>query len=590
MATLILIPRPRSCAWIGCALTLGATFVPVVLVDAARAGVRVDTIGYATAAEKQATVEATEATLPQFRVLRTRDRQSVFEGELRAISAPDETESVLYIADFSALMEPGMYCVDVPDVGTSPPFAIHPNPYDAAFRLAVQALRLWRCGTAVSVRHGGDVFEHDACHLDDGYELEGGPQAMHDGTGGWHDAGDYNKYVVNAGVSIGCLLRAWEDFHPAIEACLDNDGDTPESLPTFLDEIRWEIDWLLKMQRDDGSVCHKLSTLRFGEFMMPEEEIERRYFSDWGTAATASFVAMTAASARAFAPYDPRYAETLRKAARRGHAFLVAHPEQRRPDLSPFRTGRYQSSDRDDRLWALAEIWETEGDADALRRLEHEIETLLVTRDSLGVRRLESGGRRRRRGLRGGFDTNWDWGNVKNLALLTYISSSRPERKKTLVASLTEDLLRAANQIVQAATTHPYGRPLGERYYWGSNGGVARQTLVLEAAYRTRPDVRYRAAQAGALHYLFGRNPFGRSYVTGIGHNPPLHPHDRRSGGDEVEAPWPGYLVGGPERGPLDWRDEQDDYRTNEIAVNWNAALIYALASQLPRSTHTAGP
>jgi len=83
-----------------------------------------------------------------------------------------------------------------------------------------------------------------------------------------------------------------------------------------------------------------------------------------------------------------------------------------------------------------------------------------------------------------------------------------------------------------------------------------------------------------------GRKRHGRLYIIGLGYRPPLHPHDRRSGADTVDEPWPGYRVGGPHPGPADWHDEQADYRTNEIAITWNGALIYALAAALD----SAGP
>ena len=60
---------------------------------------------------------------------------------------------------------------------------------------------------------------------------------------------------------------------------------------------------------------------------------------------------------------------------------------------------------------------------------------------------------------------------------------------------------------------------------------------------------------------------------------PPLHPHDRRVGNDKDASPWPGYLVGGAWPTATDWHDVMEDYRTNEIAINWNGALIYALAA-----------
>lgn len=184
--------------------------------------------------------------------------------------------------------------------------------------------------------------------------------------------------------------------------------------------------------------------------------------------------------------------------------------------------------------------------------------------------------------------TDWDWGNVHNLGLITYAFSSRPGRSEELVSQIESGLVAAADGIVATARSHGYARPLGERYYWGCNGGVARQVLVLEAANRIAPKPAYREAALDALNYLFGRNVHGRSYVTGLGDRPPMHPHDRRSAADDVVAPWPGNLVGGPERNARNWNDEQDDYRTNEIAINWNGALIYALAAFLDRTNSTS--
>ena len=140
-------------------------------------------------------------------------------------------------------------------------------------------------------------------------------------------------------------------------------------------------------------------------------------------------------------------------------------------------------------------------------------------------------------------------------------------------------MIRVADGIVEKAERHPFGRPLGATYYWGCNGTVVRQAMNLHVADLLAGDKKYEAAMLDAINHVLGRNPHGRSYVTGLGYRPPMFPHDRRSGGDKVEAPWPGYLVGGPWPTAKDWHDDQDDFRTNEIAINWNGALIYALAA-----------
>jgi endoglucanase len=224
-------------------------------------------------------------------------------------------------------------------------------------------------------------------------------------------------------------------------------------------------------------------------------------------------------------------------------------------DRSCNSAGGYGTRDPDDRLWAAAELWETTGEADVLRDLESRIKD-----------------------MGGQVDRDFDWGNVKNLGLFTYLASKRPGRDPGLVAQVRDSLLSAADAIVQTRNAHGYGRPLGSRYYWGCNGGGARHTLILQAAYRVSPKPEYRAAALDALNHLFGRNCYGRSFVTGLGFRPPMNPHDRRSGGDAVAEPWPGYLVGGPNPRAASWRDVQNDYRTNEIAINWNGALVYALA------------
>jgi endoglucanase len=270
-----------------------------------------------------------------------------------------------------------------------------------------------------------------------------------------------------------------------------------------------------------------------------------------------------AKAARIYMPHDGPFARRCLAAAEKSYRFLAAHPNDHRPDLSAFSTGAYNSPDADDRLWAAAELYETTGEEAFLRDIEQRL------RDSAGVKAQASAA----------VAVDWDWGNVRNLGLFTYLLSQRAGRETALVDQLHRDAIRAADSIVATASSHPYGRPLGPKHYWGCNGTVARQTMNLHVAHRLAGNAEYRSATLDAINHLFGRNPFGRSYVTGLGHRPPLFPHDRRSGGDDVAPPWPSYLVGGPWPKPTDWYDVQEDYKTNEIAINWNGALIYALAA-----------
>jgi endoglucanase len=548
---------------VGCSLV----FILTLSVQAAAESlpIRFNTVGYLPNAEKQATIAAPCANFTVFRVT---DGSTAFTGKATGPVLDPDTQEQLYTADFSSVTRPGDYQLDVPGVGRSAPFHIAADVYREPFHTVMLGFYLWRCGTAVSATHHGKTFAHAACHTNDAWlDYVGGGHTNKDGTKGWHDAGDYNKYTVNAGVTVGILFRAWEDFGPQLRKVR---LDLPESggkLPDFLAELKWELDWLLTMQAPDGSVYHKLTTRSFGGFILPEAETADRYFTPWGSEATADFVGMTAQAARIFRPYDPAFADRCLQAAQLSYQFLKAHPEYHQADQTGFSTGVYeinqpnhrQNGVPQNRLWAAAELWETTGSPDVLLDLETRVKA-----------------------VNGQVDSDFDWDETKDLGLITYLFSKRPGRDPALVKLVHGNLLAVADDIVQTASRDGYERPLGSHYYWGCNGGVARQTLLLMAADRLSPGKRgYRAVCLDALNHLFGRNCYGRSFVTGIGFRPPMHPHDRRAGGGNVLNPWPGYLVGGPHPKAGDWHDEQGDYRTNEIAINWNAALVYALAACL---------
>jgi endoglucanase len=554
-------------------ICLMAVILAIFIMNPARAAespsIRLNTVGYLPLATKQASIGA---PCTNFAVIRVADGKAVFQGQATGPVWDPDTQEHVYTADFSKVKEPGDYQLEVPGLGRSAPFRVAADVYREPFYVVMRGFYLCRCGTAVTATYQGETFAHDACHTNDAWlDYVGGGHTNQDGTKGWHDAGDYNKYVVNAGVTLGSLFRAWEDFGPQIKTVR---LDLPESggpLPDFLAEIKWEMDWVLTMQAPDGSVYHKLSTTHFGAFIPPELETTNRYFTPWGSEATAVFVAMTAQGARIFQPYDPAYAGRCLKAAQKSYAFLQAHPEYHPADQTAFHTGAYEINEPDhrlsgvpqNRLWAAAELWETTGSPDALHDLESRV-----------------------RAVNGQMTADFDWDETKDLGLLTYLFSERPGRDAALVKLVRSNLLATADEIVQTRNQNAYARPLGSIYYWGDNGGVARQAIILMAAdrvarhniFRRSSKNVYRDTCLDALNHLFGRNYYGRSFVTGLGFQPPMHPHDSRDNGDYLNHPWPGYLVGGPHPKATDWHDEQGDYRTNEIAINWNSALVYALA------------
>jgi endoglucanase len=524
--------------------------------------VDLNSIGYLPDATKVATVTGSGK---EFAVYDFKTGKEVAHGELAKIN-PAISDEGLSLADFTEAKQEGEYRLVVAGhEKMSARFCVGPDVYNWPFYCAFRAMYLWRCGTKVSGEFDGRRYQHAACHLDDAYlNYIGGPNdKRRASTGGWHDAGDYNKYTVNGAFTVGMLLKAWEHFPGKLGSLKFDIPESNNATPDFLDEIRWELDWLFTMQAADGRVYHKVSALKFGGFVLPEKDTERRYFSPWSSAATADFAAVMAEAARTLRSSDPQYASRCLAAAKNSYEFLQAHPDEHQPDLSAFATGGYETPDLDDRLWAAAELWESTGDARYLRDCEHRISTFPGEKFKSKLT----------------IDVDWDWGNVRNLGVFTYLRSSRSGRDTALLSRVREDAVKGGDMIVAKARANPYARPLGSTYYWGCNGTVARQVMNLQIAYQLTGNRKYRDTMLGALDYLFGRNAYGRSFVTGLGRRPPLHPHDRRSGGDQLDLPWPGYLVGGGWPKETSWSDDEADYRTNEIAINWNGALIYALAA-----------
>lgn len=480
----------------------------------------------------------------------------VFKGEVSKPVFQQDVNQKVCMADFTSLTKNGKYYLETADGVKSVEFEIGPAIYNNAYYTAMRGFYLWRCGTAVEGTHNGHHFAHAECHMKDGYEdFQGRTGVIRDGTGGWHDAGDYGKYVVNAGITVGMLFMAWDQFQPRLKNVALDLPETAKGYPDFLKEMKWEMDWLMKMQYTDGSgkVAHKLTRKNFEPFCKPEEDLEKRYFTDWSSAAVADFVAMMAQAARYFEPYDKVYAQKCLAAAELSYRFLKENPQDKGFVQGEFKTGGYQTSDPDDRLWAAAEMWETTGKPEYLKDFEHQ-----ATAQNFKI------------------DEDWDWGDVSNLGMFQYAISKRKGKNPEVLKAIQKNIVDGADKIAQNAAADVYARPL-IRYYWGCNGTIARQVMNLQVANRISPDKKYVQTSLDAIAHLFGRNYYNRSYVTGLGINPAMNPHDRRSGSDNEVEPWPGYLVGGGHKA-TEWHDKEEDYATNEIAINWQGALVYALA------------
>ncbi len=562
----------------------------------ASTNVRLNSIGFLPNNAKHATISG---ACSAFTVVNEVNGMTVFSGTASGPYSDTGTgESNLYTADFSAVTAPGTYYLNVTGIGTSVNFAIGYDAYNASFIPIFKALYLARCGTAVSETYNGNTFTHPACHTSDANNSKvGGTGTIVPSESGWHDAGDYNKYTVNAGITLGMLFMAWEQFSAKINLLTYGLPSTAAGYPEFLEEIKWETDWLLTMQRADGAVYDKVSETGFDGFEQPQNDTGTRYFwgyNNVGTVETATFCAMMAMAARNFQPYDATYSTTCLNAATSAYNYLKANPTNTTANLTGCTTGDYSSSDPNEaRAWAAVEMWVTTGTVAYLTDAETRISSYAPAY----------------------VDTDFDWADDKNLAMYSYVMATGSGRNATLLANVQNDIVSTANAIVTAGNNSPYGRPLGTNFYWGCNGGAARQSMMLQIANQISPNVNYLNTSLDILGYLLGRNTQDRSYVTQIGINPPMNPHHRPSQSDGITNPYPGYLVGGsPGNNQQDpvltltpsglpeadyWADSVWSYSSNEVAINWQGAIIYAMSAFLglaqtptntPTYTYTATP
>jgi endoglucanase len=539
--------------------------------------IKVDQAGYLSTASKLAMVVSDPAAA-SFRVVRD-DESVAYEGRLSApVGDPDSGDRVQQ-ADFSELTADGTYQIDVPGVGRSWTFRIGTDVSARPLYLALRSFYGQRCNAPVDLGPAFPGYRHDACHRDGAFHVSSGRAGTAPAAGGWHDAGDYGRYVVNSGLSTGTLLWAWELFQPVLVSLRLDIPESNNRTPDVLDEIRWNLQWMLSMQDRDGGVWHKQTSERFPAFIMPEADrlpslVVGAGAAPWkSSCATADFVAVMAIAGRVYKPYDRAFARASLQAARRAWTWLEQYPDVPFRNPTGIGTGEYGDRDcSDERLWAAAELWRTTRE-DGFERVvvglgEHFLPMLRATGPP-------------------------SWASVAPMGLWTYAlggGRSAPLRDAVILATR-----QAADAIADRTSTNAYHVSLtpGD-YVWGSNGVVANYGLQLLVADALGPSARYRSAAIDNLHYLLGRNTFSLSWVTQVGANPYRHPHHRPSGADNNAEPWPGLLSGGPNRSRQDpamrkklpadlppaksYLDDQDAYAANEVAINWNAPLVFLLA------------
>lgn len=508
--------------------------------------IRINQVGYHPGAPKVAVVvEEVGDALDAFYVTTSGGADTVFTGALGIPRTWPLSMETVRQADFSALREPGRYRVVVPGVGASFAFDIAPYVYQDLTRGTIRGFYYQRASTALAPEHAG-AWARPAGHPDTNVLVH--PSAASPGRPagtviaaprGWYDAGDYNKYVVNSGITTATLLSLYEHF-PAYFDRLDlGIPESGDAVPDLLDEILWNLRWMLAMQDPaDGGVYHKLTTPDFeGMKTTPQQARQQRYVVQKSTAATLDFAAVTAQAARIFAGFEaelPGLADSLRAASIAAWRWARQHPavyyDQGRMN-SPFdpdvNTGAYGDGNvTDEFLWAATELYVTT-----------KADSFLANYDPFAVRDLDVP----------------SWSDVAALGFYSLLHHADDLTPAATITSIERELIQLADGLVETRRNSAYGVAMGgapSDFVWGSNAVAANQGMVLLQAFRLSRDSLYLDAALANLDYLLGRNAIGISFVTGYGSAAPVYPHHRPSASDTVRNPVPGLLVGGAQPGP----------------------------------------
>lgn len=405
-------------------------------------------------------------------------------------------------------------------------------------------------------------------------------------TGGWYDAGDHGKYVVNGGISVAQLLSTYERSFTRGQAAVFADGSLPvveqgNGIPDLLDEVKWELDFMLKMMVPAGKphaglVHHKIHDSTWtGLPLMPHLDDRLRELHRPSTAATLNLAANVAQASRLFKPHDAAYATTLLDAAKAAYAAAKATPELYAPAADGNSGGGAYNDDdvSDEFYWAAAELFITTGDA-------------TFKTDLLASKHWSDPTAKH---------YAFDWGSTDMIARMNLatvpngLSADELAHVKSFVISEADKYLGIqAEQIFGM----PYNPPRGI-YDWGSTHLVIQNAIVMATAYELTDDAKYRNGALEAMDYIFGRNALNNSYVTGYGSHYSKNQHSRWFSAqlnDDLPHPPKGSLSGGPNSSIQDpvvqnlfgdngcpgqtcYIDDIESWSTNEITINWNAAL-----------------
>lgn len=608
------------------AAALTATMTTILAAPVARAdnihAIRMSQVGFETQGPKTATIADTSRRPLPWRVVDASGREMA-AGESVVFGADVASDQPVHTVIFSQVQTPGEGYRLIVDAHESRPFRIVDHPHRSLQYDALAYFYQNRAGTEISADHvARPDLARPAGHAQETATCFSGPDKTGavwpgcdyslDVHGGWYDAGDHGKYVVNGGIATWMLLNAYERTQakggPGAAAFADGKADIPEagnSVDDLLDEARYEIEFLLRMQIPDGVTLavpvgvqpaegpltltlidaggmahHKVHDARWTPLpTAPADDHETRFLYPPSTAATLNLAAVGAQCARIWRTIDVDFARRCASASQRAYRAALRNRQIFAWDRFEGGGGYGDKDVSDEFYWATAELYAATG-------AEAYLTALKTSPYYLG-------------GPRSGASATGDpgWATVASLGSMTLalVPSALPDADR---ARVRVNLAAGARAYLEEGWGSGYGVPFGGADYpWGSNGAILSRAVVMGLAFDFTGEWEYRNGVVQALDYVLGRNPLDQSYVSGYGARPMRNPHHRfwAHGADPAyPAPPAGALSGGPNnramadeiaqalsghcRAQTCWADDIGAYALNEVAINWNAPLVWTAA------------
>ena len=528
--------------------------------------IRINQLGFYPNSIKQFTVIDTLATSFD---IRDETNEVMFKGSLADHGIWEASGEKVLMGDFSTFKEEGTYTVVVDGYMQSYPFEIKTELYGEALRAAIKSYYFQRASMAIEAPYGGR-YNRAAGHLDTQNKFHPSSDEPESeflaASKGWYDAGDYGKYIGNAALSVGQMMLFVEQYPMGVTDGSLNIPESNNGISDLLDELKYELDWILSMQATDGGVYHKLTAKGFSGFVMPADYDLQRFIIGKGTAATLNFAAVLAQASRNYKNYDPVWSEKALTAAEKAWQWALKNSHVVFKNPEDVSTGEYGDDQfSDDFYWAAAELFIT-------TQKEQYRNHLMVNKQPV-IHQLTN---------------SWKF-FVRNNAFHSLLQNHK-HLKPDFTDALKQWQLKMAEDILTAIGNNPYRIGL-ERFEWGSNSDILNQAMILCVAHQLTGDEKYLHGAEQITDYIFGKNATGYCFLTGFGSKQVLFPHHRPSGADGIEAPVPGFIAGGPNKDRQDrqevsytseapaksYMDVQASYASNEVCLNWNAPAVYVL-------------